>query len=74
MLKGTVYIQIFSEQNVFPNPQFTKQLPKDKRPRTIDSFTIVRNYLFIQNYTLLQRETFLTKLYTINSSPLPVTK
>ena len=42
MLKGTVYIQIFAEQNVFPNPQL--------RPRTIDSFTIVRNYLVLQNY------------------------
>ena len=34
----------------------------------------VRNYLFLKNYRLLQREPFLTICYSINSSPLLVTK
>ena len=34
----------------------------------------VRNYLFLKNYRLLQREPFLTICYSINSSPLLITK
>ena len=39
-----------------------------------NSKILVENYIFFSRTTLLQREPFLTMFYTINSSPLLVTK